>query len=39
MVLGLLVWVMADYRAQRRALAELERQGISRRATRIEELA
>jgi heme exporter protein D len=39
MVLGLLVWVMADYRAQRRALAELERQGVSRRAARVEEVA
>jgi heme exporter protein D len=39
MVLSLLVWVIVDYRAQRRALAELDRQGVSRRATRVEELA
>jgi heme exporter protein D len=29
---GLLAWVMADYRAQLRNLAELEKQGITRRS-------
>ena len=32
-VLGLCAWVMLDYRAQRRNLADLERRGITRRAT------
>jgi heme exporter protein D len=32
-VVGLLVvWVIADYAAQKRALAELERRGIARRS-------
>jgi heme exporter protein D len=29
-VAGLIVWVALDYRAQRRALAELEMQGFTR---------
>jgi len=29
---ALIAWVMLDYRAQRRTLADLERQGISRRS-------
>ena len=32
-VVGLCAWVMLDYRAQRRNLADLERRGITRRAT------
>ena len=32
-VVGLLiVWIMLDYRAQRRALADLEMRGVSRRS-------
>ncbi len=31
-VVGLIVWVMVDYRAQRRALADLENRGIKRRS-------
>ena len=31
-VLALIAWVMIDYRAQRRALADLERRGFSRRS-------
>jgi heme exporter protein D len=31
-VAGLIGWVAFDYRAQRRALAELERRGIARRS-------
>jgi heme exporter protein D len=33
-VLALLVWVITDHRAQRRILARLERQGVTRRASR-----
>ena len=29
---GLLAWVMADYRAQLRNLADLEKQGVTRRS-------
>jgi len=29
---GLIAWVMADYRAQLRKLAELEKRGVARRA-------
>jgi heme exporter protein D len=29
---GLTAWVMLDYRAQRRALASLERRGVTRRS-------
>ena len=31
-VAGLVAWVVLDYRAQRRALAELERRGFTRRS-------
>jgi heme exporter protein D len=31
-VAGLIGWVMLDFRAQRRALAELERRGLARRS-------
>jgi heme exporter protein D len=31
-VIGLCAWVMLDYRAQRRNLADLERRGVTRRA-------
>jgi heme exporter protein D len=32
-VLGLCAWVMLDYRAQRRNLADLDRRGVTRRST------
>jgi heme exporter protein D len=31
-IVGLCAWVMLDYRAQRRSLADLERRGIARRS-------
>jgi heme exporter protein D len=31
-VAALVIWVVADYMAQRRALADLERRGITRRS-------
>jgi heme exporter protein CcmD len=31
-VIALIAWVVADYRAQRRVLADLERQGVTRRS-------
>jgi heme exporter protein D len=31
-VIGLIVWVLADYDAQRRLLADLESRGITRRS-------
>lgn len=31
-VLGLILWVIADHRAQRKALADLEARGIRRRS-------
>ncbi len=31
-VLAVVAWVMLDYRAQRRALADLERRGFARRS-------
>jgi heme exporter protein D len=31
-IASLIVWIMLDYRAQRRALADLEMRGISRRS-------
>jgi heme exporter protein CcmD len=30
---GLVAWVMFDYRAQRRALADLQKRGVVRRST------
>jgi heme exporter protein D len=39
-VLALIVWIVADHRAQLRILAELEKQGVTRRsATRNREAA
>jgi heme exporter protein D len=35
-VLVLIAWVMIDYRAQRRALADLERRGFSRRSEPVQ---
>jgi heme exporter protein D len=35
-ILILILWIVADYRAQRRDLAEMERQGITRRSARTE---
>ncbi len=32
-VAALIIWVTADHAAQKRALAELERRGITRRST------
>jgi len=32
-IVALLIWVIADYRAQRRVLADLEQRGIGRRGT------
>ena len=34
-IVALIAWVMLDYRIQRRILAELERQGLSRRSTTL----
>ena len=31
-VAGLIAWVMVDFRAQRRALADLEKRGLTRRS-------
>ena len=31
-VLGLIAWVLADYRAQQRVLADLEARGVTRRS-------
>jgi heme exporter protein D len=31
-IVGLCAWVMFDYRAQRRNLADLERRGVTRRS-------
>ncbi len=35
--LAMIVWVVADYRAQRRDLADLERRGVTRRSARESE--
>jgi heme exporter protein D len=32
-IAGLIAWVMLDFRAQRRALADLEMRGLTRRST------
>ena len=32
-IAGLCAWVILDYRAQRRVLAELERRGVTRRSS------
>jgi heme exporter protein D len=31
-VLGLIAWIVVDYRVQRRTLAELDQRGVKRRA-------
>jgi heme exporter protein D len=33
-VMALIVWIIADHRAQRRILADLEKQGVVRRSDR-----
>ncbi len=33
-IAGLVAWIVLDHRAQRRILADLERQGITRRSAR-----
>jgi heme exporter protein D len=38
-VVGLIAWVVTDFRAQRRALGELEARGITRRSAAIKEPA
>jgi heme exporter protein D len=38
-VLGLIAWVLADFRAQRRVLADLEARGIRRRSEKPPEAA
>ena len=38
-VIGLILWVLADHRAQRRTLADLEVRGITRRSGRTGEAA
>jgi heme exporter protein D len=34
-VAGLVGWVMLDFRAQRRALADLEKRGLTRRSSSV----
>jgi heme exporter protein D len=38
-VAGLVAWVMVDFRAQRRALGDLEAHGVTRRSAEIKEPA
>jgi heme exporter protein D len=38
-VLGLIAWVLADFRAQRRVLADLEARGVRRRSGKPPEAA
>jgi heme exporter protein D len=38
-VLGLIAWVLADFRAQRRVLADLEARGVRRRSEKPPEAA
>jgi heme exporter protein D len=38
-VAGLIAWVVADFRAQRRALGDLEAHGVTRRSAEIKESA
>ena len=38
-VLGLIAWVLADFRAQRRVLADLEARGVRRRSDKPPEAA
>ena len=35
-VAGLAAWIVADHRAQRRVLADLERQGVTRRSAGVD---
>jgi len=35
-VIGLIAWVLADYAAQRRLLADLEARGVTRRSDKTE---
>jgi heme exporter protein D len=36
---GLIAWVIADFRAQRRALGDLEAHGVTRRSAELKEPA
>jgi heme exporter protein D len=36
-LIAVILWIVLDYRAQRRALASLEAQGIVRRSSRVAE--
>ena len=38
-VLGLIAWILADHRGQRRLLADLEARGVKRRSERPPEAA
>jgi heme exporter protein D len=38
-IAALIVWVVVDFRAQRRALGELEAHGVTRRSAEIKEPA
>jgi heme exporter protein D len=38
-VLGMIAWVLADFRAQRRVLADLEARGVRRRSEKPPEAA
>jgi heme exporter protein D len=38
-VLGLIAWVLADFRAQRRVLSDLEARGVRRRSEKPPEAA
>ena len=38
-VAGLIAWVVADFRAQRRALGDLEAHGVTRRSAEMKEPA
>ncbi len=38
-VLALVAWVMTDYRIQQRALADLERKGVTRRSAPLRQTA
>jgi heme exporter protein D len=33
-IVGLIIWVLVDHRAQRRLLADLEQRGVTRRSER-----
>ena len=36
---ALIVWVTLDYRAQKRLLGDLDRQGVTRRSAAVKEMA